>query len=244
MYHVQAQVDVTAATRHVSTAHPYTPSRDTDFVIKTVLTEAMSGAAIRPWDIAVQSGRMVTIVGYSAMPPDELGQRLALAQPGLREAVQRILGYEMPAIEVGEQLAFSVRVCPTVRCRDEEGKNHERDAFLRAIEQGREGVSREQVYAEYLGDRLPGADLAGVHMVRFRLMKRSRKNGHGYTTITQPDVVLLGTLTVTDPETLRRAMIQGVGRQRAFGCGMLRLRPMPVEAISRTRDAAATAGTS
>ena len=67
-------------------------------------------------------------------------------------------------------------------------------------------------------------------LIRFRLEKRCRKANAGYAIVTQPDAVLAGTLTVTDPDTLRQALFTGIGRQRAFGCGMLRLKPVPMRA--------------
>ncbi|MFF9497174.1 type I-E CRISPR-associated protein Cas6/Cse3/CasE [Streptomyces flaveolus] len=36
-----------------------------------------------------------------------------------------------------------------------------------------------------------------------------------------------GRLEVTDPDTLRRTLTQGIGRARAYGCGLLTLAPLP-----------------
>jgi len=40
-----------------------------------------------------------------------------------------------------------------------------------------------------------------------------------------PDVVLAGQLRVTDPQAFAQLLAKGVGRHRAFGFGLLLLRP-------------------
>ncbi len=237
MFFIQIQIDLTAATRQISAMYPYTATRDVDFVIKTVLTEALSGSVVRPWDIAGQNGRILSIVGYSKLSPAEIERRLASAPPGTREAVLRVMGYEIPKIEEGERLAFSIRLCPTIRCRDAEGRKRERDVFLHAVENGQDGASREQVYAEYFAERLSGAEIDDTKLTRFQLAKRCRKAGPKYASLIQPDVVLAGTLTVTDPSALRQTLLTGIGRQRAFGSGMMRLKSLRVrtDTISTSR---------
>ncbi|MEU1278552.1 type I-E CRISPR-associated protein Cas6/Cse3/CasE [Streptomyces sp. NPDC005805] len=42
-----------------------------------------------------------------------------------------------------------------------------------------------------------------------------------------------GRLEVTDPDALRRTLTQGVGRARAYGCGLITLAPMPAAAPAR-----------
>ncbi|MEE8524028.1 MAG: type I-E CRISPR-associated protein Cas6/Cse3/CasE [Thermoanaerobaculia bacterium] len=41
----------------------------------------------------------------------------------------------------------------------------------------------------------------------------------------RPDALLTGTLEVTDPDAFATLLARGVGRHRAFGFGMLLLRP-------------------
>lgn len=36
-----------------------------------------------------------------------------------------------------------------------------------------------------------------------------------------------GHLTVTDPHALRRTLTQGIGRAKAYGCGLMTLAPVP-----------------
>ena len=49
----------------------------------------------------------------------------------------------------------------------------------------------------------------------------TKKNHPGVVTIGR--VTYEGMLQVTDPDPLRQAMTQGIGRARAYGCGLLTL---------------------
>jgi CRISPR system Cascade subunit CasE len=60
-------------------------------------------------------------------------------------------------------------------------------------------------------------------LVRVGLLKRGGKGEQGGS----PDATLQGTLTVTDPEAFAALLGRGIGRHRAFGFGMLLLRPPP-----------------
>lgn len=60
-------------------------------------------------------------------------------------------------------------------------------------------------------------------LVRVGLLKSRVKGEQGGS----PDATLQGTLTVTDPEAFAALLARGIGRHRAFGFGMLLLRPPP-----------------
>ncbi|WP_083761830.1 type I-E CRISPR-associated protein Cas6/Cse3/CasE [Alkalilimnicola ehrlichii MLHE-1] len=47
----------------------------------------------------------------------------------------------------------------------------------------------------------------------------------GKTRLVRPDALVTGRLTVRDPDTFATLVARGVGRHRAFGFGMLLLRP-------------------
>lgn len=49
---------------------------------------------------------------------------------------------------------------------------------------------------------------------------------HKGRTVTQVEAVFEGTLTVTDPDLLRRALVNGIGRAKAFGCGLMTVIPL------------------
>lgn len=146
----------------------------------------------------------------------------------------------------GDRLGFEVRVRPAVRQdRDENrAKIRERDAFQvaweRAGAQGHEGLSkqpcRQAVYHAWLAGQL--ARLGGARLIeeslrlvafqRLRVLRRGRADASGCRPLVStegPDATLSGVLQVTDGSAFASLLKRGIGRHRAFGFGMLLLRP-------------------
>ncbi|CAO3416141.1 type I-E CRISPR-associated protein Cas6/Cse3/CasE [Azospirillum endophyticum] len=92
-------------------------------------------------------------------------------------------------------------------------------------------LSREAVYAGWLAERLAGAaTVTAVRLASFRRHAASRKGaGRGAVTLDGPDALLQGELEIGDPAAFRLALEKGVGRHRAYGFGMLLLRPASVD---------------
>ena len=102
-----------------------------------------------------------------------------------------------------------------------------------------EKLDRGMIYADWLARALAkgGAELAPrtmrlVAVRRTRLLRRGAPNVEGQRHLTPtgkkgggPDLVIAGELNVSDPAAFRALLARGVGRHRAFGFGMLLLRP-------------------
>lgn len=158
---------------------------------------------------------------------------------------------EFPA---GKRLGFDIRIRPIVRLHKdldrvppdrlrrfrEDRRNGERefnprpgmecDVFQwQALLHPKGGMTqtREQVYAEWLSERfrVKGAalDLDTVRLAAFQRSRSHRKLHSRH--IEGPDAVMQGVLTVTDPAVFAATLRQGIGRHRAYGYGMLLLRP-------------------
>ena len=145
----------------------------------------------------------------------------------------------------GRQLGFDLRVRPVRRLRHDLhdtqtggviAQGREIDAFRLAIlqrfpdgwrERGgqakQSGISREAIYTAWLAERLAGA--ATVEECRLSSFSRSRAIRGDGPGPEGPDVTLQGVFSVDRPEVLARRLRGGVGRHRAYGYGMLLLRP-------------------
>jgi hypothetical protein len=242
MFNIQLDIDVMAAARALPMAHA--ARHDIDMLIKSTLTEAFAGAVVRPWSLHRQSGPVATIIGYSAIPVADVNRRLGLALPAIKEAVKNLYGHALPALSSGESFRFSVRLCPTIRVTPSKDKSHahgEIDAFLVAVQRGETNIEREGIYTRYLVERLRGASVRRAKLTRFRLEKISRPHRgasappSGIAQRVVPDAVLEGVLTVSDPATFTQTLMSGVGRQRAFGRGYIRLEPERLSAIAQTQ---------
>lgn len=85
------------------------------------------------------------------------------------------------------------------------------------------GRSREAVYTDWLTQKLTGAaTLApGVRLTCFLRYRAARKG----QSIEGPDVTLHGDLTIDRPERFQELLQGGIGRHKAYGYGMILLRP-------------------
>jgi len=233
MFSVQVDIDVLAAARAVTLSH--SARHDADMLLKTALTEALGGAVVRPWSLHRQLGSVASVIGYSAIPVGEIENRLLTSLPSVRVAVKSIYGHALPELEAGQKFRFSVRLCPTIRVTPSKEKSHahgEQDAFLVAVQRGETNIEREGVYTRYLAERLSGATVEQAKLTRFRLLKMTRPHRGASAPVSGlaqrviPDAVLEGILTVMDPAALKQTLLHGVGRQRAYGRGYVRLEPI------------------
>src|ERR1700730_2368617 len=233
MFNIQVDVDVIAAARALPVAHA--ARHDIDMLIKSTLTEAFAGAVVRPWSLHRQSGPVATIIGYSTIPVADVDRRLGLALPAIRTAIKSVYGHSLPPLASGEAFRFSVRLCPTIRVTPSKDKSHphgEIDAFLVDVQRGETNIEREGVSGRCLIERLKGASVERAKLTRLRLEQMSRPHrgasapASGVAQRVVPDAVLEGVLTVSDPTVFTQILMTGVGRQRAFGRGYVRLEPM------------------
>ena len=132
----------------------------------------------------------------------------------------------------GKRLGFEIRIRPIIRKARGSGREEaEVDVFQAKAETfppSEMPYNREQVYAEWLSDRLArkgGAslDIERTKLVSFQRIRSFRKLRTRYSE--GPDAVMRGVLTVTDSAAFSNLLARGVGRHRAYGYGMLLLRP-------------------
>jgi CRISPR system Cascade subunit CasE len=101
-------------------------------------------------------------------------------------------------------------------------KSRELDAFTHA-QIHRPDITREEAYSDWLRKQLAGAaEVSDCRVAELRTERMHRKGGGPFA---HPNVVLEGGIQVTAEETFSALLARGVGRHRAFGFGMLLLRP-------------------
>lgn len=193
---------------------------------------AMFGAlAPKPFRLVEMRGGRFMLLAYSARAhPDLLEHAHAFADP----AAFAVLGQEsvcskpMPATwRSGLRLRVEVVACPTSRKDDEE-----KDVYLRELDRlGSAARPREEVYVDWLQRQLvPAAAMANARLEGFSrvlLARRSRgaEGGRRLVSVERPRVQFAAEATIVDGERFEQLLRRGVGRHRAFGFGMLLLRP-------------------
>lgn len=159
-----------------------------------------------------------------------LSSREPEAVPGLLECQSKPFD---PQLSQGDRLLFKLRANPTVARKNDGEKRSRRhdvlmDAKWQCRQQGRDAPwevheamdasaeqwlrSRSEVWGFTL-DSTP--QLSGYRQHQWQRQQRK---------ICFSSVDYEGVITVADPERLHNALFNGVGRSRAFGCGMLMVR--------------------
>lgn len=184
------------------------------------------------------------VLGYSEVPLAALES----ASPDPHRHIVRwaqSASKPMPELTEDRLVGFVARVTPTRRSRaprpghEGGGRGHARDvdAFLAAISRNPDArLDRAEVYREWMAeqlaaarhDRASAAELVDFSLRRFeraRLLRRQQDAARTRHVVERPVVVVSGALRVREPTAFRALLRRGVGRHRAFGFGMLLLRP-------------------
>jgi CRISPR system Cascade subunit CasE len=144
-----------------------------------------------------------------------------------------------PSLNVGQPLAFSLRANAVVKRRDENDRQQVHDVVMDLKHQLREsdewddgdvsqaelvqraGVawleSRAEQYGFHLADGMVRAESYRKH--QFKKPRNRRK-------VTFVTIDFQGRFEVADVERFRRALYEGVGPTKAYGCGLLMVRPL------------------
>ena len=211
---------------------------DEGYAMHCFLTGVFGELAPQPFRLILprrRGSREGVFYGYGRADAEALREVAAQFADPLQCAalkVERLKSKPMPiAWRPGQRLGFEVLVRPTIR-RSKRAARHpgtEWDAFLwEAIQHEKGGMkrSREDVYSDWLGEqfrRRGGAALEEAGLKSFQRTRVIRRRGS--RPIEGPDAVMSGVLTVTDAEGFAKLLAGGIGRHRAYGYGMLLLRP-------------------
>lgn len=212
--------------------------QDADHAMHCLLTESFGELAPRPFRLIMPRGQSRGVLyGYAGVEDNALRDAAdTYADPSQVRilTVDRIASKPMPIVwQAGKRLGFETRIRPIVRrsrnadCRP--GK--ECDAFALEASRyppGEMPYSREAVYADWLSsqfDRRGGAqlDLDRTKLMSFQRTRAVRKRHARHSE--GPDAVMRGVLTIMDPDAFSNLLAHGIGRHRAYGFGMLLLRP-------------------
>lgn len=213
---------------------------DLGYLVHCYLGTLFGDRAPKPFSIRSTAGRRVRLLGYSTHHAGALQDfATSVAEPSTYQAMDwdQMASKALPERwENGASYNFEVCTSP-IRRLGSTGRHGrpgaEVDAFLaHCWTQGiAEGADRSEVYRHWLHEemeRLGGASLAGVEVAGFtleRLLRRTQGTERKGRSLTRPIVTFRGRLVVQNPERFRGMLGRGIGRHRAFGLGMLLLRP-------------------
>ena len=140
-----------------------------------------------------------------------------------------------PKLIAGEQLFFRLRANPTIaRKQPGEKRSRRHDVLMDAKWQWRQGgesspeslrMVMDDCAIQWLADRSKGL---GFELVSAPQVSGYRQHlwSRRHRQIKFSSIDYEGVLTVTDPELFSHTLFAGMGRSRAFGCGLLMVKRM------------------
>lgn len=192
-----------------------------------LLSECYGKGALQPFRLMVgQGARRAGLYAYSVQSAEALRDMArTIAPPEACDVIspEELRAKPLPAFQAGQRLGFDVTLLPTRRLRQPlEGikARSEVDAWLVAkLRHGAE--DREQVYLDWLDERMDGAglDRAACHLARLQPRKLDRNGAVAGTQVT-----VHGTAVIEDPDAFTARLARGIGRHSAYGFGMVLLR--------------------
>lgn len=210
---------------------------DLGYGIHSWLTAAFGSDAPRPWRLLTGPYGLMRVLGYADRSAVVLRSRFReFADPSTAAVCPvpdaMITSKPMPAWRSGRRLGFEVQCCPVGR---QAQTGAEKDLYLLRLDHQQEGagLTREAVYCEWARDRLErtaACAVESIHVAGFRLTRQTRQaqgvpGGRVRSHPIRPQVLLRGELTVGEPQALDQLLAHGMGRHKAFGYGMVLLRP-------------------
>lgn len=228
MHMVQLRFDPRAFVRLAARAG------DVGYGAHQVLLALFGSRAPQPFRLLRDRDR-TTILGYAAEPLEALQAYAACAaEPAHLSAVRWADSASKPMPtnwQIGMRFQYEVQVCPIKRTRTP--KPREVDVWLdhaRSLDKDVPAPSRQDIYTGWLNAQIArqgGAEIESVRMTRFERVRLARKHHAkgSRARMERPLAVLVGTLRVSDPVAFMALLRRGIGRHRAFGFGMLMLRP-------------------
>lgn len=136
-----------------------------------------------------------------------------------------------PALQPGQRLRFILRANPAVSVRQAGGKRGPRaDAVMHAKSKlalaERKGFDPGPPALDWLYTRRDlGAAFEREHCSATGYQQIIIRKKDMRQPVTFSEVEYEGVLTATDPEKLTAALYKGVGKAKAYGCGLLLVRP-------------------
>lgn len=143
-----------------------------------------------------------------------------------------------PKLSAGQRLVFSLRVNPVVSRRDDDKRQHRHDVVMEAKKQlERQGVPKEKWPQPAELAREAGLAWLASRTAQAGFKAEPREvlvEGYAQHRLDSPrkgraaqfsSLDVSGLLTVEDPVLFRDALFNGLGPAKAYGCGLLLIKP-------------------
>jgi len=199
---------------------------DLGYALHAWLNALLPDRAPKPFRLL--RGRRPRLLGYTTHAADRLleyAETYATPQAAAVTNIRYLANAKlMPRSWRSERvLGFEVLLCPTSRLHGSEKDRYRH--LVEHLEPGEPRPSREEVYRDWLEKQFAdAARLKSTRMERFQFVSHYRQGLK--IKLDRPQALFRGILKLRDSDAFTKLLSRGVGRHRAFGYGMLLLRPM------------------
>lgn len=239
LYMTQLHLDMERLIRFAEDNGINNPSdEDFGYLAHAWMMAAFNELAMKPYRLFYGRKResSVKLLGYTTYAPEKLKEHVqTFAEPSVAsifDIAELENTKKMPKKwSEGRRLGFETLVLPVTR-KD----NKEKDVYLRKVGMGKDAqqiFSREKVYLEWLQKQL--GEAAGIKSFKlegfrltgiFRRHTRTKEKGRRSAPfLKRPQALMTGTLVIKNQVKFAELLARGLGRHRAFGYGMLLLKP-------------------
>lgn len=223
---------------------------DAGYLVHALFARLFGDLAPAPFalqEVDERAPSLLSVLAYSPSAHHVLAERAQGDSFASTVAWERAGTRPMPGFAAGQALSFRVRLCPAIRV----GKHHpvlrhgaEVDPYVAHKLRGEGGLSdqtpdRISVYLEWLRARFgEAASLSACRIAAMRdaslwrkgapgegVRVRARRDFGARQLLARRELVCEGQLVVQDEAAFASLLARGLGRHRAFGFGMLLLKP-------------------
>ena len=211
---------------------------DTGYLIHCALKELFAERAPTPFEIMGTGEGVTEVLAYSDFSHIELLDSIRPDAPeSLKNAAYNgdFSSRRMPGqFSRGQLYSYRIRLCPVIRKARGSGERagSEVDVFLAEAERSgvKKGLDRSDVYLKWFKtaiNKKECLDIQSVRISELKLDKLLRRNSERQgQSIVRPNAVFQGIWKVTEPDSFRVLLRNGFGRHKAFGFGMILLKPL------------------
>jgi len=187
-----------------------------------------SGRVLWRVDRAVQS----TTTSLYLLSPSEPDCSQIVQEAGTAGVLARTLDYSpfLEQLEAGQQWFFRLAANPSYSASQGKGIRGKRVGHVTTEQQREWLITRTAGYgfelvstSERLDDGADATDSVVVVRRERPVFGRQRPDGKTRDQVTINRTVYEGVLRITDAERLRHVLISGIGRSKAYGCGLMTL---------------------
>ena len=209
---------------------------DNNYLIHQVLLELFGDNQLKLFSVIEISNKFIRVLSYSKINHIELQKQAQLyANPFIYNICNwsLIKSKQMPQEwKVNQKLSFEVKIIPIKRLSVPLGnfhKNTEIDVFLYEKIKNRK-ENRESVYIDWATKLINSKYIVDVKSLKIislsqtQMIRRNHQKDRKSKVLSRTAITFNGVMSVFEPNLFNRILLNGIGRHKSFGFGMILLR--------------------